>query len=148
MSTSDGPVGAPAVQQAPALGENEQVPPWSRVSAGGTSVLVRKVVSCTPPPGSGGRSLLIWAADPHSRINCRFPPGCASLQHVATSSYIRRPPCPPTIPATYKGMFHPTAGTCQFARGKTHYLSPIPTRCHRRYQFLLNFFIMMQVRRV
>ena len=72
---------------------------------------------------SGGWSLLlIRAADPSPRISRRFLAGDALRPPMAKSSQTDCPPTPPTIPATCKGIFWPTAGTCSLH-------SPI---CHRK----------------
>ena len=71
-----------------------------RVHAG---VLVWAVVRSTPPPESGGWSLLlIRAADRPFRISRRFPPGVVLLPGVVKSSHSDHPPFLLTIRATCK----------------------------------------------
>ena len=59
-----------------------------------------------------------------------FPPGGVPLPHVARSSCRWRPPSPPTIPATCRECLvqlrAPVHHIARFAKGKTHYRSPVP----------------------
>ena len=113
----------------------------SWVSIGGrvhAGIFVRAVVRSTPPPGCGGRSiLLIRVADLPSRISCCFPPLVVRLPGVVKSSCSDHLSFLPTIRATWKEIWHLAAGiylpVAILATGEAQYRRKVPAGCRRTW---------------